>query len=40
MLNICLCDDDMKIIDYYSMVINKVLNKNNFEFNIEKFTSG
>lgn len=40
MLNICLCDDDTKVLDYYSSKIEELLNKNNYGFKIEAFKSG
>ncbi|HAT4314020.1 TPA: response regulator transcription factor [Clostridium perfringens] len=40
MLNICLCDDDENVLEYYTNKINKVSEENNFIFTIETFTSG
>lgn len=40
MLNICLCDDDKDVLDYYSDRIDELSNKNNYAYKIEKFVSG
>ncbi|SQI05409.1 LytR/AlgR family response regulator transcription factor [Clostridium perfringens] len=40
MLNICLCDDDENVLEYYTNKINELSDKNNFMFTIETFTSG
>lgn len=40
MLNICLCDDDINILDYYSYKINKLLERNNYIFTIKTFKNG
>ncbi|WP_415347128.1 LytR/AlgR family response regulator transcription factor [Clostridium perfringens] len=40
MLNICLCDDEENVLEYYTNKINELSEKNNFMFTIETFTSG
>lgn len=40
MLSICLCDDDINILEYYSERINEVAEKNNYIFKLETFKSG
>ncbi|MDU7068915.1 MAG: response regulator transcription factor [Clostridium perfringens] len=40
MLNICLCDDNINILEYYTSKINKLLEVNNYAFRIETYTSG
>lgn len=40
MLNICLCDDDINILNYYSNRIRNLSNLNNYVFKIESFRSG
>ncbi|MGN0973846.1 MAG: LytR/AlgR family response regulator transcription factor [Bacilli bacterium] len=40
MLNICLCDDDINVLNYYSKRINYLLDKNKYTFKIETFRSG
>lgn len=40
MLNICLCDDDINVLEYYSNKINELSNKNNYAFKIDTFKSG
>ncbi len=40
MLNICLCDDDVNILNYYSNRITELLEENNYAFRIETYTSG
>lgn len=40
MLNICLCDDDVDSLNYYSNRIHELSNKNDYEFKIETFTNG
>lgn len=40
MLNICLCDDDIDVLNYYTNKINELSEKNNYACNIETFKSG
>ncbi|CAJ1610962.1 hypothetical protein [Clostridium perfringens] len=40
MLNICLCDNDKDILNYYSKKVTNLLNNNYFTFKLETFTSG
>ncbi|MFQ8921369.1 MAG: LytR/AlgR family response regulator transcription factor [Clostridium paraputrificum] len=40
MLNICLCDDDVNVLNYYSSRISDLSGKNNYAFKIETFRSG
>lgn len=40
MLNICLCDDNINDLNYYSNRISELSNKNNYAFKIETFRSG
>ncbi len=40
MLNICLCDDDINALNYYSNRISELSGKNNYAFKIEMFISG
>ncbi|WP_133013691.1 LytR/AlgR family response regulator transcription factor [Clostridium cuniculi] len=40
MLSICLCDDDINVLNYYSNRISELLKKNNYDFEIETFKSG
>ena len=40
MLNICLCDNDKNILNYYSKKVTDLLNNNYFTFKLETFTSG
>ncbi|OSB10021.1 response regulator transcription factor [Paraclostridium bifermentans] len=40
MLNICLCDDDINEINYYSNKIAYLSDKNNYAFKLENFRSG
>ena len=40
MINICLCDDDINVLNYYTNKINKLLEKNNYAYSIETFKSG
>ena len=40
MINICLCDDDINVLNYYTNKINKLLEKNNYDYSIENFKSG
>lgn len=34
MINICLCDDDINVLNYYTNKINKLLEKNNYAYSI------
>ncbi|CAM2075830.1 MAG: response regulator transcription factor [uncultured Clostridium sp.] len=40
MLSICLCDDDINILNYYSNRISELSEKNNYAYKIEIFRSG
>lgn len=40
MLNICLCDDDVNVLNYYSSRISDLSDKENYAFKIETFRSG
>ncbi|HDN2514132.1 TPA: response regulator transcription factor [Clostridioides difficile] len=40
MLNICLCDDDINVLNYYSNRITELASKHNYAFKIETFKSG
>lgn len=40
MLNICLCDDDRNVLNYYSNRICEISDKNNYVLKIETFMSG
>lgn len=40
MLNICLCDNDVSDLKYYTNRMNKLLEKNNYIFRIESFKNG
>lgn len=40
MLNICLCDNDINILNYYSNRISELSEKNNYPHKIENFRSG
>ena len=40
MLNICLCDDDINVLNYYTNKINELSEKNNYACRIETFKSG
>lgn len=40
MLNICLCDNDENILNYYSKKVTDLLNNNYFTFKLKIFTSG
>lgn len=40
MLNICLCDDDINILNYYSNRISELSEKNEYIYRIETFMSG
>lgn len=40
MLNICLCDDEINVLNYYSNIINETLNENGYIFRIDTFISG
>ena len=40
MLNICLCDDDINVLNYYTNKINKLSEKNNYACRVETFKSG
>lgn len=40
MLKICLCDDDTKILERYSKIINDIAYRNNYVLRIEIFKSG
>lgn len=40
MLNVCLCDNDNNILNYYSKKLVKLLNKNYFSFKLETFICG
>ena len=40
MLNICLCDDNIEILNYYSNRIKELSDENNYAFTIETFESG
>lgn len=40
MLNICLCDDDIKTLNYYSNRIHELAEKNHYLFKIETFKNG
>ena len=40
MLNICLCDDDINVLNYYASRINELASKNNYAFRIETYISG
>ncbi|MDB1934006.1 LytTR family DNA-binding domain-containing protein [Clostridium tertium] len=40
MLNICLCDDDINVLKYYSNRICELSDKNNYVFQVETFMSG
>lgn len=40
MLNICLCDDDINVLEHYSNKIYELLSKHNYAFRIDSFKSG
>ena len=40
MINICLCDDEKNILNYYSEKINEIAKLNNKLIKIELFESG
>lgn len=40
MLKICLCDDDINILNYYSNRVSELLSMNNYSFKIETFRNG
>lgn len=40
LLNICLCDNDKNILNYYSKKVTDLLNNTYFTFKLETFTSG
>ncbi|WP_018589547.1 LytR/AlgR family response regulator transcription factor [Terrisporobacter glycolicus] len=40
MLNICLCDDEIDVLDCYSHKINEISYKHNYAFKIETFRNG
>ncbi len=40
MLNICLCDDDINVLEYYSNRISYLLEKSNYAFKVDTFRSG
>lgn len=40
MLNICLCDDEINVLNYYSNIIDEVLSENSYAFRIDTFISG
>ncbi|HAT4214914.1 response regulator [Clostridium perfringens] len=39
-MNVCLCDDDINVLNYYSNRIDELSSKNSYAFRIETFTSG
>lgn len=40
MLNICLCDNDKNVLNYYFKKVTNLLNDNYFTFKLDTFTSG